>query len=180
MRATTTRRTATRTDAGAPVIVARVARAHGIRGALLLEAETDHGEALFRPGRRLHLVGGGTLTIASARPHAGRWLAEMREVADRDAAESLRGRRLGVPRDELPDLPDGGYLLHDLIGMSVVAAGESVGVVRDVYDQPAAPLLALDVAGRERLIPFEADLVDELDIRRGVLRMTLPTGLLDI
>lgn len=186
MRATTTRRTATRTDAGAPVIVARVARAHGIRGALLLEAETDHGEALFRPGRRLHLVddpaprAGRTLTIASARPHAGRWLAEMREVADRDAAEALRGRRLGVPRDELPDLPDGGYLLHDLVGMSVVAAGELIGVVRDVYDQPAAPLLALDIAGRERLIPFEADLVEELDIRRGVVRMTLPAGLLDI
>ena len=192
---TKARRTARRADAGrpgAPVIVARVARPHGIRGALLLEAETDHAEALFRPGRQLRLVstpatagtpaaaGAGALTIASVRPHAGRWLAEMREVADRNAAETLRGARLCVPREELPELPDGGYLLHDLVGMSVCEAGETIGVVRDVYDQPGAPLLALDVSGQERLVPFQADLVEDLDFRLGVVHMTLPAGLLEI
>ena len=174
------------------MIVARVVRPHGIRGALLLEAETDHAEALFRPGRRLRLVGAsaaagastpagaGALTITSVRPHAGRWLAEVREVADRNAADTLRGARLGVPREELPELPDGGYLLHDLVGMSVCEAGETIGVVRDVYDQPGAPLLALDVSGQERLVPFQADLVEDLDFRLGVVHMTLPAGLLEI
>ena len=104
----------------------------------------------------------------------------MREVADRNAAETLRGARLGVPREELPELPDGGYLLHDLVGMSVCDAGETIGVVRDVYDQPGAPLLALDVSGRERLVPFQADLVEDLDFRLGVVHMTLPAGLLEI
>ncbi len=182
----------------APVIVARIARPHGIRGGLLLEAETDHAEALFRAGRRLHLIDstarpadpvtmpqGGVLrpralTVETARRHGGRWLVEAREIADRTAAEGLRGARLGVPRDELPDLPDGGYLLHDLIGMSVSDAGTAVGVIRDVYDQPGAPLLALEVGGRERLIPFQAELVEQLDFEAGEVHMTLPAGLLDI
>ena len=169
-----------------PVIVARVARAHGMRGGLLLEAETDHAEALFRPGRRLRLVGDTparwleTLTLETARPHSGRWLVTVPEVADRTAAESLRGAHLGVPREELPDLPDGGYLLHDLVGMSVREGGETIGTIREVYDQPGGPLLALDVAGRERLIPFQADFVVEMDIDARVLHMTLPAGLLDI
>ena len=182
----------------APVIVARIVRPHGIRGGLLLEAETDHAEALFAAGRRLHLVdstarageppGARTgvaprpraLTLETARVHGGRWLVEVREVADRTAAEGLRGARLGVPRDELPELPDGGYLLHDLIGMSVCEAGAAIGLIRDVYDQPGGPLLALEVGGRERLIPFQADLVVALDFEAGEVHMTLPAGLLDI
>ncbi len=179
-----------------PVIVARIVRAHGMRGGLLLEAETDHAEALFRPGRRLRLVsdtpartgervappaaGPEALTLETARPHSGRWLVTAPEVADRTAAESLRGAHLGVPREELPDLPDGGYLLHDLVGMSVREGGETIGTIREVYDQPGGPLLALDVAGRERLIPFQADFVVELDIDGRVLHMTLPAGLFDI
>ena len=182
-----------------PVIVARVVRPHGIRGGLLLESETDHAEALFQPGRRLHVVSDSpsvgdspsagdsssrsaarALTLEAARVHGGRWLVEAREVADRTSAESLRGARLGVPREELPELADGGYLLHDLVGMSVLEAGEAIGVIRDVYDQPGAPLLALDVSGRERLIPFQADFVVELDFDRRIVHMTLPAGLLDI
>ncbi|MXW55604.1 MAG: 16S rRNA processing protein RimM [Gemmatimonadales bacterium] len=186
----------------APVIVARIARPHGIRGGLLLEAETDHAAALFQAGRRLHLIdaraamGGRTatgghadtggapppraLTLETARLHGGRWLVEVREVADRTAAEELRGARLAGPREELPELPDGGYLLHDLIGMSVCEEDTTIGVIREVYDQPGAPLLALDVDGRERLVPFEADLVVELDFEAGEVRMKLPDGLLDI
>ncbi len=182
----------------APVIVARIARPHGIRGGLLLEAETDHAEALFQAGRRLHLIdappdataragdravgapASRALTLETARLHGRRWLVEVREVADRTAAEGLRGARLGVPRDELPELPDGGYLLHDLIGMSVCEADRTIGVVRDVYDQPGAPLLALDVYGRERLVPFEAELVVALDFEAREVHMKLPAGLLDI
>ncbi|MCY3600074.1 MAG: ribosome maturation factor RimM [Gemmatimonadetes bacterium] len=192
----------------APVIVARIARPHGIRGGLLLEPETDHAEALFQAGRRLHLIdaradtGGRTdataraeqradhraggasppraLTLETARLHGGRWLVEVREVADRTVAERLRGARLAVPRDELPELPDGGYLLHDLIGMSVCEGDTAIGVIREVYDQPGAPLLALDVDGRERLVPFEAELVVHLDFEAGEVHMKLPAGLLDI
>ena len=182
----------------APVIVARIARPHGIRGGLLLEAETDHAEALFQAGRRLRLIDappGATaqagdraagalqlraLTLETARLHGRRWLVEVREVADRTAAEGLRGARLGVPREELPELPDGGYLLHDLIGMSVCEADRTIGVVRDVYDQPGAPLLALDVDGHERLVPFEAELVVALDFEAREVHMKLPAGLLDI
>ncbi|WP_420633768.1 ribosome maturation factor RimM [Candidatus Palauibacter sp.] len=168
----------------ATVIVARVVRPHGIRGGLLLEAETDHGEALFRAGRRLGIVDGAAgleaITLDTAQPHSGRWLVAIREVTDRPAAESLRGARLSVRREELPDLSDGGYLLHDLIGMSVCEAGEMIGVIREVYDQPGAPLLALDVAGRERLIPFRAELVVQLDFEAGAIHMALPAGLLEI
>ncbi len=120
------------------------------------------------------------LTVSAARPHAKRWLVSVREVTDRTAAESLRGASLAMPRDELPDMPEDGYLLSDLIGMSVCDDDKEIGVVREVYDQPAAPLLAVEVAGRERFIPLQAELVVEIDLSAGKIRMKLPAGLLDV
>lgn len=168
-----------------PVIVARVARAHGIRGALLLEAETDHAEALFQPGQRLHVVHARetvppTLTLSSARPHQDRWLVEVQEVADRTGAETCRGAQLAVDRADLPELPEGGYLLHDLIGMLVVDGEQPLGEVTDVYDQPGSPLLAVDVEGRERLVPFQPGLVERVDVAERRVYVTLPEGLLEI
>lgn len=172
-----------------PVVVARVARAHGINGGLLLEAETDYAEALFQPGRRLRVVPGAraavrpavdSLTLTSAQPHARRWLVATEELGDRTSAETLRGAELTVPRDALPDLDAGGYLLHDLIGMTVFAGGQPLGVIEDVYEQPGAPLLGVMVEGRERLIPFQEGVVDEVSLDSGEVRVTLPAGLLDI
>ena len=183
-----------------PVIVARIARAHGIRGAVLLDAETDHAEALFQTGRRLLVVEGPSgprpkeeppvghdltptelaVTVHEARPHNDRWLVQLSEIPDRTAAETLRGAGLAVPRSELPDMPDDGYLLNDLIGMTVIEDATPVGVVRDVYDLPAGPTLGVDVDGRERLIPFETEIVSSVDPAEGAVHVTLPKGLLDI
>ena len=174
----------------APVVVARIARAHGIHGGLLLEAETDHAEALFQPGRRLLIVEGTRplenvseldhLTIGTAQLHGRRWLVTTEQLPDRTAAEKFRGAKLGVSREELPDLGEDGYLLHDLIGMTVVDGGVPVGVIREVYDQPGAPLLEIEVEGRQRLVPFQEGVVEEVHVDSREVHVTLPAGLLDI
>lgn len=167
-----------------PVIVARVARAHGIHGALLLDAETDAPEALFRKGRRLRVVGGAgapaEVELVEGRPHSGRWLVFARELTDRTAAERLRGATLTVPRNELPDLAEGGILLHDLIGLEVAEGDRVLGEIRDVYDLPAGPMLSVRVEDGERLIPFDPAFVEEVDFEAGRVAVTLPKGLLEI
>ena len=164
--------------------MARIARAHGLRGGLLLEAETDQAEALFQPGRRLRIVGGTApldrLTVTSARPHQARWLLETDEVVDRTMAEGLRGASLSVPRGELPGLAEDEYLLHDLIGMTVVESGSGLGRVSEVYEFPGGPMLEVEIGGRERLIPFEKGIVDRVDLENRSIHVTLPKGLLDV
>lgn len=167
-----------------PVIVARVARAHGLNGGLLLDSETDVPEALFQRGRRLRVVGAPPglteVEVAEARPHSGRWLVRMEGVTDRTSAEALRGASLTVPRSELPDLPEGAFLLHDLIGLTVVDGGVELGLVREVYDLPAGPMLSVEVDGRERMIPLNDAIIDEIDLATEAIYVTLPEGLLDI
>jgi len=168
-----------------PVIVARIARAHGIHGVLLLDAETDHPEALFREGRRLLVVGGApaapsSIRLTGARPHGARWMVTVEGIGDRTAAERLRGGNLAVPRSELPHLDEGGYLLGDLVGAALVETGERLGTVRDVYDLPAGPMLSVDVEGRERLVPFDPGFVVSVDLDAREIHVELPEGLLDI
>ena len=167
-----------------PVIVARIARAHGIEGRLLLDAETDYADTLFQPGKRLLVVGGSSpftvLTVTHAQVHGQRWLMVTEEIKDRTSADKMRGSNLGVLREELPSFGNDGYLLHDLIGMVVVEDEKTIGTILEVYDLPAGPMLGVDIRGRELLIPFEEGIVDRVGIERGMIYVSLPAGLLDI
>ena len=166
------------------VIVARIARAHGIEGRLLIDAETDYADTLFQPGKRLLVIGGSlpltVVTVAHAQVHGKRWLMATDEVKDRTSADKMRGAKLGVLREELPNLGDDEYLLHDLIGMIVVEDKKAIGTISEVYDLPAGPMLGVDIGGREHLIPFEEGIVDRVGIERGTVHVSLPAGLLDI
>jgi len=169
-----------------PVVVARVTRPHGINGGLLLHPETDHPSELFVPGRELRLVEPpeglpAALTITEAAPHGRGWRMLTEEIADRTAAERFRGVHLAVPHEELPELEENEYFLHDLVGLRVEEAdGRELGSVRDVYDGPSGPLLAVEVEGRDRLLPFLPEFVLEVDLEAGLIRVSLPAGLLDI
>ncbi len=168
-----------------PVVVARIARAHGIHGGLLLAPETDHAKELFVPGRVLSVLdpppgSPGRLTIAEASPHQARWRIRVEEIGDRTLAESLRGAWVAVAREELPALGEGEYFLHDLVGLRVEEEGRLLGTVDDVYELPAGPMLAMEAGGRERLIPFHPEMVREVDLEAGVIRVELPEGLLDL
>ena len=165
------------------VIVARIVRAHGTEGRLVLNAETDYAETLFQPGRRLLVVGGSstvtTVTVAHAQLHGTRWLMVTDEITDRTAAKKLCGASLSVLREELPNLGEDGYLLHDLIGMAVLEDEKAIGTISEVYDLPAGPMLGVDIEGREQLIPFEKGIVERVGIERGMVHVSLPAGLLD-
>jgi 16S rRNA processing protein RimM len=168
------------------VIVARIRRAHGLKGALYLQPETDYPEDLFVPGRRLEVETApagwpSTLTLESAAPHGRGWLVTVEELSDRTSAQAFRGRWLTLPREELTEPLEGEYFTDELIGLGMLdESGERLGEVRDVYDAASGPLLGVDVGGREKLVPFRREIVYEVDLEAGVLRVRLPDGLLDV
>ncbi len=168
------------------MIVARVRRAHGLNGALYLQPETDYAEVLFVPGRRVTVEAApaelpGTLTLVTAAPHGRGWLVTVEELSDRTSAEAYRGCWLTLPGTELTKPEEGEFFTHELIGLGVVdETGERLGEVTDVYDVASGPLLGVTVEGQEKLVPFRREMVDEVDLEAGVLRVRLPEGLLDV
>lgn len=103
------------------------------------------------------------------------------DVDTADQADELRGKKLFLPLSLLPDLGEGQFYYHQIIGYRVVDknSGE-IGVVKDIYASPNQDLLAVDQAGKEILIPVIDDIITGVDHNQNELRVNLPEGLLDI
>jgi 16S rRNA processing protein RimM len=167
------------------VVVGRIGKPHGIRGELTVEVRTDDPELRFAPGSVLVTDPArvGPITVEAVRWHSGRLLLRVEGVADRTAAEGLRGVVVSadVPDDEVPEDPEEFYD-HQLRGLQVVTVdGEAVGEVADVVHLPAQDLLSVSrPGGRELLVPFVSEIVPEIDVEAGRLVIAPPPGLLDL
>lgn len=162
------------------VIVGRIGKAHGIRGDLLVEPLTDEPDRRFAAGQQLSEDGGTrTWTVRSARWHSGKLVVSLAEVADRTAAEALRGVRVvaRVSETETPEDAEEFYDRH-LIGLTVLSAGTPRGAVAGVLHQ-AQDLLEIKMSdGEIRLVPFVEALVPEVDLAAGTLTVADLPGLL--
>lgn len=162
------------------VIVGTLGRAHGLRGELAVHLRTDDPERRFAAGAVVS-AGGTPRVVASSRRHSGVWLLRFEGVTDRTGAEALRGLDLAVdvPADEVP-AEEGEYYDRQLVGLEVRnASGTGVGRVRAVLHLPAQDVLAVDVDGTERLVPFVEPLVPTVDLDAGYLQVAAVRGLLE-
>jgi 16S rRNA processing protein RimM len=119
--------------------IGHVARAHGLRGEVLVVLLTDRLERLT-PGSVLD-ADGRSLTVTASRTHQRNHIVSFDGVSDRDAAEALQGATLRAPAIDDPDE----LWVHQLIGARVVAVdGSDVGAVDAVEANPASDMLVLD------------------------------------
>jgi 16S rRNA processing protein RimM len=166
------------------LVVARIGRAHGIKGEVSVEVRTDEPELRLAPGAVLMTdpPAVGPLTIASGRVHSGRLLLTFAGVRDRTAAEALRNTLLvaEVDPDELPEDPEEFYD-HQLVGLDVVTAGgEAVGEIAQVLHLPYQDVLVVRrPTGAEALVPFVTEIVPEIDLAAQRVVITPPPGLVD-
>ncbi|MFR9674584.1 ribosome maturation factor RimM [Streptomyces sp. TR06-5] len=166
------------------LVVARVGRAHGIRGEVTVEVRTDEPELRLAPGARLATdpPSVGPLTIESGRVHSGRLLLRFAGVTDRTAAEALRNTLLvaEVDPEERPEDPEEFYD-HQLVDLDVLTRdGHAVGRVEEVAHLPAQDLLVVRRPdGGEALIPFVTEIVPEIDLAAQRIVVDPPPGLLE-
>ena len=119
------------------LVVALVRGVHGLRGAVRVEVLTDRPEQRYRAGVVLHREGSDApLTIASAEPVADGpgWRLRFREIASRDAADTLRGAYLESVVHPVGELTRGEVYWHEVLGAAVRGVdGAELGTVQDVY-----------------------------------------------
>lgn len=163
------------------VAIGVIGRAHGVRGEVTVKPRTDEPGLRFAPGTEVRIEGQQRrLTVDDSREHGGRLLVRFREVMDRTVAETLRGARLVVDVDPeaRPDRPEEFYD-RQLIGLVVLdSTGHEIGRIAGIAHLPGQDLLEVDLGGSVRLVPFVADLVPEVDLEAGRLRLAEVPGLL--
>lgn len=169
------------------LVVGRIAKAHGVTGEVVVDVRTDDPDARFVAGRRLRLKDSRgpaerEVVIESVRPHGGRLLLRLGGVADRDAADALRGGLFVVDSAELPPIDDPDeFYDHQLEGLAVRTIGGSpVGTVAEVLHTPGGELLSIRAeSGDEVLVPFVRDIVPRVSLSEGVIEVDPPEGLLE-
>ena len=171
-------------SAGELVTVGRVGAARGLRGDVFVEPFTDDPHGRFAVGSVLHTEppDAGPLTVERLDLHGSRMVLRFAGVADRVAAEALRGVRLVIPSADRPPIDDPDeFYASDLVGLAArLPDGTPIGPVADVLDIAGADYLVLDVAGAEKLVPFVAALVPTVDVAAGFVVVDPPEGLFEV
>lgn len=160
--------------------VARIGRAHGLRGEVALDLRTDNPEARLVVGSSIDTepAEAGPLTIERARLHQGKWLVTFAGVTDRSAAERMRGVTLVVEAD-VSDEEDAWYP-HELAGLRAeLEDGTVVGEVQGLEHLPAHDMLVIkETDGSRTLVPFVHAIVPVVDVPGGRVVLDPPGGLL--
>jgi 16S rRNA processing protein RimM len=165
------------------VTIGRVVKAHGIRGEVVVDVLSDV-PGRFDVGANV-LLDGRPVTITGSRPHQGRLLVRLEGVADRTAAELLRGK---VFEGEAADVSgEETYFAHELVGMAVVDGhGGDLGTVSALIELPETAgydLLEVRRAdGSTWLLPAVDEYVEVEDDPAGGERLAVvdpPAGLID-
>jgi 16S rRNA processing protein RimM len=110
--------------------------------------------------------------LEGLRPHGKGLVAKLRGVDDRAAAEAVDGSYFAVPREALPPPRDDEYYWADLIGLAVVnAQGVMLGTVAELIETGANDVLVVREGKTERLLPFIAKVVNEVDVPNRIIRV---------
>lgn len=166
------------------LLVGRVARAHGNKGQVIVNPETDFPGDRFATGKVLVVDHGGQQVerrIASVRFQQGRPIIAFDGVETMNEAEALAGAELKVPAAALAPLPDGTYYRHDLVGCEVSTKdGQVVGTVTDVEGPLERSILVVSAKGGEAMIPMVEGIVVDVNPSSGRIIVDPPAGLIEL
>jgi len=164
------------------VLVGRVARAHGNKGQVIVNPDTDFPDERFRVGATLLVGQAGTpRRILSVRFQKGRPIVAFEGIETMNDAEGLSGSELKVPAPPAESLPEGTFFHYDLIGCEVVdASGQPIGAVTAVEGTMEMSRLVVAGARGEVLIPMVASICTEIDVAARRIVAAPPEGLLEV
>jgi 16S rRNA processing protein RimM len=160
----------------APICVARIGAAHGVRGAVKLWTFTEDPLAVRDYGPLMTKDGARQFEVTHVREAKDHLVATLKGIATRDDAERLNGLELYVPRDRLPETDDDEYYHADLIGLAAVnSADEPLGRVVAIHNFGAGDIIEIAPAkGATMLLPFTNAVVPTVDLAGGRVIIELP------
>jgi 16S rRNA processing protein RimM len=170
------------TERAKMVCLGVISGAHGVKGAVRIKTFTAVPEAIAAYGPVTDEAGARSFRLSLAGIARGQAIARIPGIGDRDAAEALKGTRLFVAREALPDTEsENEFYVSDLVGLRVEARnGASLGRVLAIHDFGAGEVLEIgENAADSVMLPFTREVVPVVDLAGGRLVVEPPQGFLD-
>ncbi len=157
------------------ILLGRITGAHGIRGAVKLKSFTTDPKAIATYGA-LQTADGRTIEIARMKAVPDGFIADLKNIKDRNQAESLKGQDLSLPRGRLPATAENEVYLVDLIGQDAMHNGVKLGNIIGIENFGAGDLLDIETGAKESLlVPSRF-----MTLAEGLVTLELPDGFLDL
>ncbi|WP_045834733.1 ribosome maturation factor RimM [Hyphomicrobium sp. 99] len=159
------------------ILVGEISGAHGIRGDVLVRTYTETPDAVAAYGPLTDETGKRSFSLRVVRVTSKGIVARIKGVEDRNAAEPLRGIKLYIGRDKLPEPKAAEYYHADLIGLDAVSEdGTALGKIVSVQNFGAGDLLELkpNDGSATEFIPFEDRYVPSIDLQARTIVINRP------
>ena len=161
--------------------IGKIVNVHGLKGEVKIVPWLDFPEMFEVFDTVWTDEGKNELNVRSVKYQKSNIIAGFEEVNDANGAQLLKNKTLYVPKEYFDDLPDGTYLIADIIGLKVVDDTTEYGVITDVIQTGSNDVYVVERIGdKPLLIPALKDVILDTDLENGVVTGKLPEGLLDI
>ena len=164
------------------IVIGKFRRPHGIRGEIVMSVLTDFPE-LITPGKKVFTgEQHRPYQIKSTRWHGADLLVSLEELPDRTAVEIFRNIMVYMKAEDIPDLPEGDYYIHQLVGLEVITdQGQLLGTIKEIIVTGANDVYVVEsAAGEEILIPAIDQVVLDINQDERKMQVHIIPGLLDI
>ena len=159
--------------------VGQIVNTHGLRGEVKVNPRTDAPE-VFEIFEKLYTEDGMEYKVKGVRYQKNCVLLKLSDVDDMNAAERMRNKVLYADRKIFDDLPEGVYLVADIIGLEVKDENTTYGKIADVITTGSNDVYEVKPpVGKSIFIPALKDVIKEINIESGYMLIDMPKGLLD-
>lgn len=159
-----------------------VIKTHGLNGEVQLFLDVDNPQEYQNLESVFIKQGNGLVPffLEHIQINAKKSLAKFEDIDSIEEAERLISSELYLPLSFLPELPEGEYYLHQLVGLTVYDQDNELGKVEQVFEMGPQNLISVNHQGKEILIPIRDEIIIKADFENQKLITKLPEGLIDV
>ncbi len=159
--------------------VGMVTNTHGLRGEVKVMPRTDYPE-FFEEISGVYLDDGTYLKITGIKYQKNMVILKFRGINTVEEADAMRQKVLYVNKSVFDDLPEGTFLIADIIDLDVFEGEAYLGKITDCLKTGSNDVYVVENNDEKPLlIPALKTVIEEVDIDKGIMRVKLPEGLLD-
>lgn len=161
------------------VLLGHISQANGLRGAVLIKSYTEDPADIVNYGPLQDESGERAFKLRLVRVSPKGIIAKVDGITDRTGAEALRGTKLYIDREHLPQTDEESFYHHDLVGLAVKSIDdEPIGKVVAVQNFGAGDLLEIKLTGTKNTeyLPFDETFVPTIDIAKSELIVRWPVS----
>lgn len=155
--------------------IGRVVKTHGVKGRVKVEYYGEDLQRFFLYQKIFIGRGKDKLEpyeVIESIPQPPRLILHLKGIEKVEEAEPLLGKEIFIERGDLPKLEKGEYYWIDILGLEVVTEeGKRIGRIKEIFSTKAHDLYLIEIKGKEIFLPATEEVIREVDLQKGVIKV---------